>query len=124
MDLQKLIDYWRLGSQEDLETAVILLEKKKLRESLFFLHLSLEKALKARVVEATQDHAPKIHNLLRLAEIVGVEMPVERRAELLEFNEYYMSGRYPDDGIAKPEVGEVSTEFKRTEELVAWLLQR
>jgi HEPN domain-containing protein len=39
-DWNKQIEHWRTGALEDFEAAEILLEKKKRREALFFVHLS------------------------------------------------------------------------------------
>ena len=62
MNIAKQIEHWRTGSDEDWEVAVLLLEKEKIPQGLFFLHLAMEKILKAHVWRTTQDHPPKIHD--------------------------------------------------------------
>ena len=47
IDAEKQIVYWRKGAEEDIAVARELLEKKRIRHGLFFVHLSLEKMLKA-----------------------------------------------------------------------------
>jgi hypothetical protein len=54
MNVAKQIDYWCTSSNEDWDVAVGLLERGKIRHGLFFLHLSLEKILKAHVLFATK----------------------------------------------------------------------
>jgi len=54
---------WGLGSSYRSH------EKNRIRHGLFLANLALEKALKALVCKATRDLAPRIHNLVRLAEL-------------------------------------------------------
>jgi len=61
MDVQRQIAYWRDSAREDLEAAQGTLENRHWRHGLFWTHLALEKALKAHVVKATEQHPPKIH---------------------------------------------------------------
>ena len=75
MDVQKQLDYWRTGAQEDMEAAGILSEKERFRHALFFAHLALEKSLKAHVVVHTKRIPPRIHNLMKLAEIADLSLP-------------------------------------------------
>jgi len=35
MDVQRQVQYWLNGSQDDIEAAAVLLEKRKIRQSLF-----------------------------------------------------------------------------------------
>ncbi len=45
-----------------MESAEILLDKKKTQQSLFFCHLALEKMLKALFTHNTGQVPPKTHN--------------------------------------------------------------
>ena len=67
-DIGKQIAYWRDGAAEDWRVAQDLIKRRKVRHGLFFAHLALEKLLKALVCRRTQDLAPRIHSLVRLAE--------------------------------------------------------
>lgn len=70
-----LIAYWDTGAQEDLETSQDVFSKaKRFGPSLFFLHLSLEKRLKALFVKKHHLYAPLTHNLLSLAQRCDLEM--------------------------------------------------
>ncbi len=60
MNVEQQVAYWRTGSDEDWEMAEIALEKRKIRHGLFFLHLAMEKLLKAHVCRVTGEYPPKI----------------------------------------------------------------
>jgi HEPN domain-containing protein len=70
--VEKHIAYWLNGAIEDWEAAKSLIALGKSRHGLFFLHLALEKALKARICQFSGDIAPRVHNLVRLAELSGL----------------------------------------------------
>jgi len=65
-------------SMEDFEVAKQLIDSDKIRHGLFFLHLTLEKIIKSHVSLSTGDIAPRIHNLVRLAELSGISFQKER----------------------------------------------
>ena len=69
--------YWHTGSDEDWEMAEIALEKGKIRHGLFFLHLAMEKLIKAHVFRVTGDLPPKIHNLLTLMQ--RAKLPIDQK---------------------------------------------
>ncbi len=96
MDVRKHIDYWRTSSDEDFAAAESLLEKGHLRHSLFFAHLAVEKMLKVHVTRETNDIPPRIHNLIRLAEMAGLSVAPEQANFLRSFDMYQLEGRYPD----------------------------
>lgn len=121
MDLDKQFDYWTTGSGEDIAAAETLVEKGHPRHGLFFAHLALEKMLKAHVVRCTCDVPPRIHNLVRLAQIAGLRPGDERQRFLRRFDLYQLEGRYPDS----PQTG-ISTNLARQElqkaaEVLQWL---
>ncbi|MBU2447544.1 MAG: HEPN domain-containing protein [Bacteroidetes bacterium] len=66
IDIQKQIEYWRDQAVSDMETAEILIEKKKFLHGLFFCHLVIEKILKAHYVKVNQKIPPKTHDLIYL----------------------------------------------------------
>ncbi len=80
----------------DLAAPESLLEKGHLRHCLFFAHLALEKMLKAHVVRATRDDPPRIHNLVRLAQLAGLKPTGEQERFLRRFDLYQWEGRHPD----------------------------
>ena len=82
--------------------AVDLVQREKPRYGLFFAHLAIEKAPKAHVCRATQDLAPRVHALLRLADLSGLQVHEDNRLFLAEFDRYHIEGRYPDDLTSSP----------------------
>ncbi|MEJ5310816.1 MAG: HEPN domain-containing protein [Anaerolineae bacterium] len=124
LDIQKQIAYWQNSAVEDWQVAQDLLEQHKVRHSLFFAHLSLEKLLKAIVCHHTQDIAPRLHNLVRLAELTGLSWTEEQIDTLAEMNVFNIEGRYPDHLQAPPLIGEAKQYFQRAEEVYQWLIQQ
>ena len=96
MDVQQHVEYWLTGSQDDIEAAAVLLEKRKIGQSLFFAHLAIEKVLKAHVSKVTETIPPRTHDLLRLARLAGLSVPESRSVFLARLQRYCLEGRYPD----------------------------
>lgn len=74
IDIDKQIAYWRDSADEDFAVARELVRWTRIRHGLFFAHLALEKALKAHVCRVTHDIAPRVHNLVRLAELAELDL--------------------------------------------------
>jgi HEPN domain-containing protein len=121
MDAQRQVDYWLNGSREDIEAAVVLLEKRKIRQCLFFAHLAVEKALKAHVSKVSGDIPPRTHDLLRLADLAGMSLSAMRRTFLSRLQRYCMEGRYPDLPSGTPSREEAQAELTETQETISWL---
>ena len=121
MDVQEQITYWLGGSQEDIEAAAVLIEKRKIRQGLFFAHLAVEKALKAGVTRATAALPPRTHDLLRLADLAGIAVPPQRREFLARLQRYCLEGRYPDLPLAAPSWEEAQAELTEAQETRSWL---
>ena len=71
---------------------------KKYDWALFIGHLVLEKLFKALYakVHADAPQAPKIHNLIRLAELSNIELDEEMTQKLSLINRFNIDGRYAD----------------------------
>ena len=121
MDVQKQLEYWREGSEDDFEAAVVLLDKGKLRQALFFAHLSLEKMLKAHVTRATRNVPPKTHNLPHLGRLSELPLSVERTNFLNRFDIYQMAGRYPAEFKVKLTREHASELLADVGEMLKWL---
>ena len=87
-----------------------LLEKNRIRHTLFFGHLTLEKILKAHVCRVNGELAPPLHNLVRLAEKAGIELTDKQLDLLADVNEFNTEGRYPDSRLAPPNL-EIATNY-------------
>ncbi len=66
-------------------------------EALFWMHLTLEKIIKAHwVKDNVSDIPPKIHNLRKLAEQTTLSLTPVQFAFIDRMNSLQMEGRYPD----------------------------
>lgn len=122
VDSVKQIEYWKRGAEEDFVVAGELVEKGRYRHGLFFMHLALEKLLKAQVCKQTGALAPKIHNLIRLAELAQLRIPEEMRNSMAKLNEFNLEGRYP---IVAPLSGsETGRYMAMAVETFEWLMKQ
>jgi HEPN domain-containing protein len=121
MDVQKQIEFWRVSAEEDFAAADSLLEKGHMRHCLFFAHLAVEKMLKAHVTRQTNDIPPRIHNLVRLAEIADLKLELEQENFLREFGIYQLEGRYPDSEQISTDLEDAREEISRAREMLQWL---
>jgi len=121
IDVGKHVAYWRAGAEEDWAVGEELLERRP-RHALLMLHLALEKALKAHVCRQTGEIPPKIHNLMRLAEIAALALCDEQREVLAEMNEFQLQGRYPDMWGPTPSKAEAREQRNRAYEVFEWLM--
>lgn len=95
--MQKTIDYWLEEAEEALKVADHLFEKKDFSYSLFFGHLAVEKIIKAIYVQKRNEHAPQIHNLVRLAEQAGIVLTADHKEMLIIVTAFNLESRYPDE---------------------------
>ena len=124
LHVQKQIEYWIDGSIEDLESAKILIERKRLLHGLFFCHLVIEKALKAHVVKVTQEIAPRTHNLMNLLEKSILELSENEEVFLGILMKYQLQGRYPDYNPIIPDKSIIENYLEQTENLMQWLRKK
>ncbi|MEE8392623.1 MAG: HEPN domain-containing protein [Anaerolineae bacterium] len=124
IDIEKQVAYWRTGAAEDWEIAQELIHGNRVRHSLFFAHLTLEKILKAHVCHHTRDLAPRLHNLVRLAELAVLPSSEARTDLLAEMNAFNIEGRYPDLLMPPPSLDEAKDYLRRAEEVYQWLMNQ
>lgn len=94
--MHKLIKYWVNLSDYDWNTTLGLFNIKRYPHSLFFLHLSIEKLLKALIVKKTNDHPPNKHNLVHLIEKASLAISEERLTIINSITAFNIEARYPD----------------------------
>lgn len=95
-DVDRIKTYWLTEAKEALQVADHLIEKADYSYALFFGHLAIEKMLKALYAAKVQEHAPPIHNLLRLARGAGLELDETRTDALVTITAFNIEARYPD----------------------------
>jgi len=94
MTQKESITIWLDGAKDALDTCDRLFESKKYHHSLFFLHLALEKILKAVYVSKKDDAAPYSHNLADLAKKSNLKLTRQDYEKLSEISEFNVSARY------------------------------
>ncbi len=125
--VKKLFEYWKLGSIDDFASAEDILTKThRYAQGLFFIHFSIEKALKAAVVLKTKQHAPMTHNLSYLAQKAELTLNQDQIVILSEINSFNMSMRYPDQLEKSRERADQQTAqriLEKARELHGWIFQ-
>lgn len=124
INVDKQVEYWCNGAIEDWQVGMELIGRNHFRHGLFFLHLALEKILKANVCRKTNDIAPPIHNLTRLADKAGLGLTEEQQNLLAEANEFNIEGRYPELLLPVPTQEEIKNFMVRAEETFKWLIKQ
>ena len=123
-DVQAVVQYWLTEAAEALQVADHLVEKGDYSYALFFGHLAVEKMLKALYAQRLREHAPPIHNLLRLARAAGVEPDESQTETLITITAFNIEARYPDLSRAfrdkcTPEF--TGRQMATIKEMFAWL---
>ncbi len=97
MTLEEHIAYWIESAERNLNSANSNFQSENYDWCLFIGHLVLEKALKALYAQNNNNETPpKIHNLLRLAELSNVDLTDEQSKLFSLINKFQMEARYPD----------------------------
>ena len=97
-EAKQLVRFWKEASIRDLDAARDIFEKTKNYVTvLFYIHLAIEKILKALYVYDRREHAPFSHNLMYIAKETGVDLSMKDKKIFAEINEFNIECRYPDE---------------------------
>lgn len=124
VDIAKQIAFWRDSAKEDWDVARQLVDNGRTRHGLFFAHLALEKILKAIVCNHSQDLAPRLHNLSRLAELAALTLDTGKMDVLAEMNAFHIEGRYPESLTIPPTKEEALNYMAGAEGVFQWLMNQ
>jgi HEPN domain-containing protein len=124
INIKKQITYWRKSAEEDWSVGQTLVSSGKIRHGLFFIHLALEKILKANMCRTTQDLAPKIHSLVRLAEQTQMAISEAHMDFLAEFDRFDIAGRYPHEDNGCLEQADAEARVAKAQEVFQWLSEQ
>lgn len=116
---------WAEQARYDVGTADAMLKAGRYLYVLFCCQQAVEKAIKAIIVRKTGELPPRVHNLLRLAEVAEIKPDVEQTRFFAELSGYYIQSRYPEEIRAAG--SSVTQELARavlgkTEQTVIWVL--
>jgi HEPN domain-containing protein len=124
IEIQKQIKYWINGAEDDLLTAELLIQERRILHGLFFCHLVIEKGIKAHVVKSSGEVASKSHNLIYLSEKASIIFDEETEIFLGILMKYQLQGRYPDYNPIIPDFVKVNEYLYKTKDLFLWLKVR
>ncbi len=85
-DFMHNVNHWLEQARYDLDTAHAMLNSKRYLYVVFCCQQAIEKSIKAIILSKTQKFPPRLHNLLRLAEIAEIEIEEDTRAFLGELS--------------------------------------
>ena len=122
--MEKQVEYWLTESEKDLPVAESMLANGHYNWSLFVGHLVLEKLLKAIYVKEHQKLAPRIHDLVKLAKSINLNLSDKQLVFLSEVSDFNMESRYPDE--KNQFLKQCNREFaekylKQIKEMYSWL---
>ena len=126
-DAERVTNYWSAEADESLLVAEHLIETGDYSYALFFGHLAIEKALKAVYAAKLREHAPPIHNLLRLAKAAGIEPSEGQTETLITITAFNIEARYPDFKRSfreKCTAEYTASQMASLKELFTWLRSR
>ena len=89
----KQVEYWLDSAKHDLDVSETLFRSGKYDWCLFIAHLVLEKTLKAFYVKNIGKFPPRIHDLLRMANLAKVEFNEDTLEFLDAVNTFNLSTR-------------------------------
>jgi HEPN domain-containing protein len=95
-DTGRVISAWQTSSDENYDTMMDLYKSGRYNWSMFLGHLCVEKLLKAYFVKRKNTHCPNLHNLLRIAELAGLELNQEQRDDFAMITTFNIYARYDD----------------------------
>ena len=115
---------WLEDADYDLGSAKAMLDAGRLFFVIFMCHLTVEKLLKAVIVERQDVDPPRIHNLVALATRSGITILSEHRPLVNELDNMSVVTRYPDGrrAIAATLTQERASDiYDRTVGFAQWL---
>jgi len=126
MEIIEKIKYWLEIALDDLDSAEIMLEKKKFLQSGFYCHQSVEKILKGYYLHIKQDESPYTHNLIKLSRESGIDELFNSDQKnliniLMPLN---IEARYPDEKMAILKTLDYNKSkdiYNKTAELIKWI---
>jgi len=95
--MKKEVKNWLDSAQYDLGTAEYMFKTGRYIYTIFMCHLAIEKLLKAKVLEITNETPPKTHSLRYLLKLSNLK-PAEEMLEFIsKLSDVSIVTRYPED---------------------------
>jgi HEPN domain-containing protein len=118
---------WVEQSLYDLETAKAMLKSGRWLYVLFCCQQAVEKMMKGLIVQNTNEHPPRLHNLMRLAERANLVVDESMAERFRLLTAYYIETRYPEELQSMAGQADLSLAEEvlgQTEEALSWLRSR
>ncbi len=123
---QEHINHWIEQAEDDWKAVNTLFSGHNFLQSLFFVHLVIEKICKAVWIFSNDANIPpRTHNLVYILSQTSVSVPDDINEFLLSLNRFQMEGRYPEhiDKMRKICTPEFTTGIiNKANETKIWLL--
>lgn len=124
--IDKITKYWIEHSEYDLKTAEAMYKSHRYLYVTFMCQQSIEKILKAIITTISSEAPPKIHNLVRLAELAGIKKSLnQEQIDLLaSLTPFCIEARYADyqEKLSKLTKRGLAREYlSKTKGLYKWL---
>jgi len=117
-------EQWAAQSLYDIETAKAMLDAGRYLYVLFCCQQAVEKMLKALIAKRTRELPPRLHNLMRLAEVASLTIPEDTAHLFRRLTDFYIASRYPEELEAATwnvDASQVQQTYVATEEVLRWL---
>lgn len=88
---------WFRQADYDMGAAHTLFDGGRYIYAVFMCHMAIEKALKGLYFKKHQKQAPKTHNLLHIADEIGLQPPQNILDFIIKLNRQSVVTRYPED---------------------------
>lgn len=115
--MKEEVERWMNKVKEDFDTAEYNLKGGKISAGIFFLQQATEKALKSVLIKKDNSF-PKIHDLIKLGKLAGVDKNLLAGCEKLSF--VYTETRYPDTENGEYTDEEIEEYIKITKDIIKW----
>jgi deoxyhypusine synthase len=117
-EMEEEVKRWINSAKDDLRKAKDNFNISNYDLTSFLSHQSVEKSLKAILIKRTKKF-PRIHDLVRLGKIVGLDDDMLKDCEELTF--VYTETRYPDASTRKYTKNESQEDINIAERILKWV---
>jgi len=118
--MRQQTEKWLSIARDDAKAAAALAAMELWGLAVHACQQAIEKSIKALIVENTDKPPPRLHDLVKLADMAGLHLSAEQGVKFAELTYLYIGARYPDieDGdmsaMAEDEVRAYLTFAKET----------
>lgn len=119
--MREEVEKWFNKAKDDLRKAKDNFNIENYDLTSFLCQQAVEKALKSVLIEKTKKF-PKIHDLVRLGKLVGMNEELLKNCEKLTF--VYTETRYPDISDRNYTKQEAEDDIKIAERIIKWATEK